>query len=250
MSERQPRFVGVDGSPDGWVAVRYDDEFVDVVQYKNAEELWDANDGAETILIDVPIGMREDSADARECDTAARALLSPDRHTSVFAVPVRDAVKKESYEEAKEIQEAKTDGSLGTQSYAIADKIRELDELLNTRTDCEGIIRESHPEVCFCALNDDEPMGFSKTSQPAAAFWERLSVLESVDENVLEAISEAGETVASWNVPECSNDDLLDAFALALTASDLTGGLETLPADPEEDDKQLSMEIVYASPGS
>lgn len=242
-----PRFVGVDGAPDGWIAVRYDDEFVDVTRYGNIEKLWAENEDAETILVDIPIGLREASAEPRECDAAARKYLSPRRHTSVFPVPIRAAAHKKEYEDAKAEQEEKTEGSLGVQSHAIADKIRELDDLLRADTDARETIRESHPEVCFAALNGGEPMTYSKTGQPAAAFWERAAVLEAVDDDFRDHLWTAGETIADWDAPECSNDDLLDAFALALTASDQSNDLATLPEDPDTDGERLPMEIVYAT---
>lgn len=247
MTLESPRFIGVDGAPDGWVAVGYDAGFAGVARYPDAETLWENNSEAETILVDVPIGMREDSGEPRACDAAARECLSPVRHSSVFPVPIRDAAHEESYEDAKDEQEAKTAGSLGVQSHAIADKIRELDDLLHGHPDAVGNVRESHPEVCFAALGDD-PMQFSKTGQPAAAFWERVGTLETVDEETLAHLRAAGESVTGWDDPACSNDDLLDAFVLAVTASDLTGELRTLPEEPEEDERGLPMEIVYADP--
>lgn len=247
MGSEAPRFVGVDGAPDGWIAVRYDDAFVDVKQYSDVESLWDDNSNAEAILVDIPIGMREESAEARDCDTAAREYLSPNRHNSVFPVSIRPAVKKESYDDAKEVQEENTEGSLGVQSHAIADKIRELDRFFDTHSEAKGSIREAHPEVCFAAIAGD-PMQFSKTGQPAAAFWERVKTLESVDEEVFDHLETAGSTVTDLDDPECSNDDLLDAFVLAVTASNLTGELQTLPSEPEIDEEDLPMEIVYAEP--
>ena len=248
MSLGSPNFVGVDGSPSGWIAVGYDDGFAGIAWYDSMETLWSEHREAETILVDMPIGLREDCGDARECDTAARELLSPDRHNSVFPVPIRAAVHEEEYEEAKEKQEERTDGSLGTQSHSIADGIRELDCLLRNDSKGRGTIRESHPEVCFAALAGNDPMSFSKSSQPAAAFWERVSVLESIDGFAIEDLQKAGESIIQWDNPECSNDDLLDAFALALTASDLTGDLQTFSEERVTDCKDLPMEMVYAEP--
>jgi predicted RNase H-like nuclease len=39
--------------------------------------------------------------------------------------------------------------------------IREFDDLLLTRPDLRDIVREVHPEVCFCELTGD-PMNYSK----------------------------------------------------------------------------------------
>lgn len=113
-------YIGVDGCSAGWVAVQFDESsYEDTNLYEDIEELWlDHGDEAEWILIDVPIGLRENSNAKRPCDDVARKKLSPNRHSSVFPVPVRPAVHEESYEDAKETQEKRTDGSLGVQSWA------------------------------------------------------------------------------------------------------------------------------------
>lgn len=247
-----PPFVGADGTPDGWIAVRYDrEEFRDVRRYDDAEELWKKNAEAETVLVDVPIGLREGSAESRVPDSEARDRLGWPRSSSVFSVPIREAVHADSYESAKEIQEDRTDGSLGRQSYNITNLIAEIDDLLTDPPDDlpnpRGTLREAHPEVCFYVLADGEPMANSKTGQPAPAFWERVRVLENVDEDFETALFSAGGHIAEWDT-SASNDDLLDAFALAVTASDMTDELQTLPDDPPTDEKELPMEMVYAEP--
>lgn len=262
MEPSQPAYLGVDAAPDGWVAVRYDDRYVDARWYPDAEALWDDNRGAETILIDVPIGLRETSAQPRPCDREARDFLGTPRAASVFTPPVRCAVYVGSYESAKRIQERKTDGSLGRQAYAIADRIWEVDELLLfAEPSPAGTVREAHPEVCFWALNRDGSTGqyaataYSKTGQPGLAFWERVRILEAVDDAVLSHLQHAGETLVEQARSDgdlaFGNDDLIDAFALALTASPLTGPIETLPRSPDDeetDPRGLPMEMVYAEP--
>lgn len=244
--------LGVDGTPDGWLAVRYGgDGYESAARYDDIESLWDAEDDPGTVLIDVPIGLEEASSEPRKCDACARRNLGAPRSSSVFPVPVRAAVHAPDYGTAKATQERLTGGSLGTQSWAICDRIAELDCFLRRNDEVRGagaepnVVREAHPEVCFWALNGEEPMEHSKTSQPLLAFWERVAVLEGVDDGVLDDISDAGRSLAGT---EASNDDLLDAFALALTASSLTGSLETLPDDPERDPQGLPMEMVYATP--
>lgn len=241
-------YVGVDGCVGGWVAVVYDDAgFVEARRFDDVATLWSAYDPEDgTVLIDVPIGLHADTADPRPCDDAARTALAHPRSTSVFAVPVRAAVHADTYASAKATQEARTDGSLGVQSWNIADKIAQLDAFLREgRPDAIGTIREAHPEVCFWALAGESTTRYSKTGQPAAAFWERVDVLEAVDAAIVDHVRRAATSLEA-NV---GNDDLADAFALALTASPLTGSLRTLPADPPTDAAGLPMEMVYARPG-
>jgi len=238
--------VGVDGSPDGWLAVRYEDgQYEYAAQHADIESLWDVHGGADRILIDVPIGLRETSNEPRACDRRAREVLGSPRGRSVFPPPVRAAVHCRDYEAAKATQERFTDGSLGTQTWAICDRMRALDCFLLADGRARGdpsVVREAHPEVCFWALNGEDAMAHSKTGAPLMAFWERVGVLEAVDETVLADIQAAGETLDTT----AGNDDLLDAFALAVTASSLTGEARTLPRDPETDPQGLPMEMVYA----
>jgi len=245
-------YVGVDGCPAGWIAVLFDEDgYRGSGLYGDVEELWTAHgDVADVILIDVPIGLRERSNAKRPCDDAARERLSPERHSSVFSVPVRAAVHEECYESAKRTQEERTDGSLGVQSWGIADKIAELDTFLRgTAPEAVGTIREAHPELCFWALNGESATTYSKTGQPAAAFWERIGILEATDGTVVDDVRDAATGLDT----AVGNDDVVDAFALALTASPKTRPLRTLPdgwpdGDPGDPTGALPMEVVYAYP--
>lgn len=241
-------YVGVDGCSAGWIAVWYDDDgYSGAGLYEDIGELWAAHgDRAETVLIDVPIGLREESNEKRPCDDAAREILGPHRHSSVFSVPVRGAVHAESYADAKAIQEQVTAGSLGVQSWAIADKIAQVDTFLReTEPNAVGTVREAHPEVSFWALNGKSATKYSKTGQPAAAFWERIEILEGVDERSTEHVRRAAADLDA----AVGNDDVVDALALALTASPKTGELATLPDSPPPDSTDaLPMEMVYALP--
>ncbi|ARS90504.1 DUF429 domain-containing protein [Natrarchaeobaculum aegyptiacum] len=245
-------YIGVDGCSAGWVAVQFDEDGYEGTDlYEDIQELWTVHGhAAEQILIDVPIGLRENSNAKRPCDDAARKKLSPNRHSSVFPVPVRAAVHEGSYEDAKKTQEKRTDGSLGVQSWGIADKIAELDSFLcETEPDAVGTIREAHPEVCFWALNDESATEYSKTGKPAAAFWERIGILEAIDEAIIDDVRDASLNLDA----KVGNDDVIDAFALALIASPKTGPPRTLPDEWPDNDTgdptdKLPMEMVYAYP--
>jgi len=242
------KYVGVDGCRDGWIAVEYEETaFHGAGHYDDIEAIWDAHDDAKLILIDVPIGLRETDNTPRPCDAAARRVLESPRSSSVFPTPVRAVLEAESYEEARRIQENKTGGSLGAQTWGISNKIRELDEfMLSNQSEVKGTIRESHPEVCFWALNDRQSTRYSKTGVPVAAFWERVEILERVDGGILGDIRSAGKELKS----KAKNDDLVDAFVLAITGSPLTHSVKSLPRNPSENDdgdpKGLPMEMIYA----
>lgn len=232
-------YLGVDGCPGGWLAVAYsDDGFEGARVYDRVADLYAAHRDADRILIDVPIGLRTDSSEPRACDTAARSLLSPVRHHSVFPTPIRAAAHEDSYEVAKAVQERHTDGSLNRQTWGIAPKIAAVDTLLRDREHARECVRESHPEVCFYGFAG-EPMRYSKTGDPRRAYWERVAVLRTVEPDVYDHLWTAASTADA----AASTDDLVDAFVVALTAR--SDRLRTLPEAPEQDDEGLPMEMVY-----
>lgn len=239
-------YLGVDGCPDGWIAVAYSaDDFEYAAFYPTLRELWTANRDADRILIDVPIGLRTDSSEPRTCDTEARRRLSPHRHHSVFPTPIRAAAHEDSYEAAKAIQEARTDGSLNRQSWGIAPNIAEADDLLSASPAARDRIRECHPELCFWAFAG-RPMRYSKTADPRRAYWERVDALRAREPDVYDHIWTAAEDSYDGAF---STDDLIDAFAVALTARGDEDGLRALPERPERDEEGLPMEIVYRPAG-
>lgn len=238
-------YVGADGCRDGWVAVRYSDAGFEGARFHpSARDLWERYREAERVLVDVPIGLRTDSAEPRACDTAARGVLSPHRHASVFPTPVRAAAHEDSYEAAKATQERRTDGSLNRQSWGIASKVAAVDDLLRSTPAARGRVRESHPEVCFWAFAG-RPMRHSKTGAPERAYWERLGVLRTVEPDVYDHVWAAADSGLDGEV---TTDDLVDAFAVALTARGDEAGLHTLPESVEHDDEGLPMEMVYRRP--
>jgi len=241
-NDRSSMYVGADGCQGGWVAVVYSEERSATVSFHDCiDDLWESYRDADRIFLDVPIGLRTASAEPRACDSAARTVLSPDRHYSVFPTPVRAAAQEGSYDAAKATQERLTDGSLNRQTWGITPKIATVDTLLRQSSRARAVIRECHPEICFWAFAG-EPMEYSKTSAPRRAFWERVNALRDVERDVYDHIWEAATDELPGTV---STDDLIDAFAVALTARGPATELRTLPEDPDYDDEGLPMEMVY-----
>lgn len=236
-----PTFLGVDGCRAGWVYAAWDGREWEIGVRPSLREVLDAFPDAAAAFVDIPIGLREQDTRERSCDLAARSVLKP-RASSVFPAPSRGALGAAGYEEACDVNEEATDRRLSRQSWAIAPKIREVDELLRDEPGLVGVVREVHPEVCFWALAGRTPMAHPKKS--SAGREERLAVLRAhVDrpETLLEdALARHGGDVA--------RDDVLDALAAAVTARDGWGRYETLPEEPEEDPAGLPMEIVYWVP--
>ena len=77
-----------------------------------------------------------------------------------------------------------------------------------------------------------------------AGFEERLSLLKNVMANTEQIVAEAMQMFPRKDV---AKDDILDALALAITASSPSKTLGTIPEIPEKDAKSLPMEIVYTN---
>jgi predicted RNase H-like nuclease len=237
-------FVGADGCRAGWFAVVLTDStdwevdiFVDVFG------LWEKFSTASVILLDVPIGLRDEGAEERRCDVEARKLLGRPRASSVFPTPCRPAVYAKTYQEASNINEKLTKRRLSRQTWNIISKIREVDELLSNNESAKLCVRETHPEVCFWTLAGGHRMEHPKKKEEG--FLERRQVLQSVYPSTNDIIS---YVLNSYRRDHVRRDDVLDALAVAVTAK--LGSqkvLVSIPEAPEFDSRGLRMEIVYVS---
>lgn len=196
---------------------------------------------ARRVLIDVPIGLRDEGSAERLCDREARRLLGAGRASSVFPAPTRPALYADRYETASEINARLCGRRLSRQSWGIARKIRGIDELLRSREDLRAIVRECHPEICFWSLNGHRPMSQNKRREGGRD--ERLRVLERFVPGADAVVKAAAEAYRRRDV---ARDDIIDALALAVTARLGRAGLRTVPAKPERDAFGLPMEIVFA----
>lgn len=244
-------YVGLDWAQKGWFGVTLRDG--DAPQsdlYPSIQSVWKSHEDAERILIDIPIGLKD--AGKRTCDVEAKERLKPHRQNSLFPTPVRKAVYAKTLEKAKEINE-QYDFSVTNQAWSITLRIREVDEFLDQNPEAIGVLRESHPEICFAALNDGKPMEHGKDSDDGLA--NRKRELFSEDESLEKVYESAVETFIdhpSWarRMSKNAKDDILDALVLAHTARMDEANLRTLPDDPESDstkEKLLPIEIVHPS---
>ncbi|RLA40358.1 MAG: hypothetical protein DRR42_25965, partial [Gammaproteobacteria bacterium] len=129
---------------------------------------------------------------------------------------------------------------LSRQSWAIAPKIKEVDEYMCSVRPGEKV-REMHPEVAFWALNGKTTLNHKKKEQ--AGVDERLGILQGHYPNAGECFRWARE---QYLIKEVATDDILDAMVGAVTAMQYPR-LSTLPAMPMLDEERLPMEIVYCS---
>ena len=223
--ESTPLLVwGVDGCSAGWFYIALDATgewcYGDA---KSLREIVDKADCRDRVFIDIPIGLPDTrKPKPRKCDLEARRLLNHDqsgellpnserRGTSVFPAPTRKTLYAKNYQDACCINERITGKKISRQTFAILNKIRDVDKLLLSDTEAgdkaRRIVREVHPELCFWALNDRRPMQRSKSK-------------------------------------DISRDDIADAMVASVTAR--ANQLNYLPAEPQCDSEKLPMQMIWA----
>lgn len=219
--------IGVDACRGGWFATVLDNGQIDTRVHPNITELWDNHHDAERILIDIPIGLPNEGT--RECAGEARALLGC-RGLSVFDVPPRKVFEAENYEDAKE--EKLLDKGLSQQAWGLREKILQVDALIDDNPETDSLL-ESHPELCFYALNDKNPIAYSKKTKRGEK--KRLSVLNQYLDN---PENEYKNAKSEYLRKDVARDDILDSMVLAVAAR------EPLIGVPESDTDER-MRIFY-----
>ena len=244
MEGRKLIFIGVDGCRGGWLAVRINESGTCGAEvYTDFAELWAGCQDASLILIDIPIGLKEQGREERLCDKIARKKLGPDRGRSVFPAPCRPAFSGRTFTEAGDINERMTGRRLSQQTWAILPKIKEIDDFLLSNPTAHGQIREVHPEVCFWALARQRAMQYAKTKE--TGFEERYGVLVSFYPPSAQVVY---QVLSGYQRKQVKKDDVLDALVAAVTAWLGKNGLLSIPEQHEKDARKLAMEMVYFLP--
>ncbi len=187
----------------------------------------------ELVCVDIPIGL-SDGERPRECDLAARKILRGKRASSVFPAPIRQCLQAKDYETASKISFERSGKKLNRQSFALLDKIRQVDDSMTPVL--QRRVREIHPEISFWALNDKKPVPQNKKTVPGQAHRHKMlqEIFTDMDSILMEA-----------PIYGYAMDDVLDALVAAWTAGQtVVGKTETLPPNPELDSKGLRMEII------
>jgi predicted RNase H-like nuclease len=141
------------------------------------------------------------------------------RRSSVFPTPPRSVLEAASYQDALDISRSLGAAGISKQSFGLAPKILEVDEIARSN---DRVI-EVHPEVSFCGMAG-QPLKYSKKSWNGASM--RRLLLAQHDIVLPENPGEAGLAPV---------DDVLDAAAAAWTADRLARGIATsLPRPPEQ----------------
>jgi predicted RNase H-like nuclease len=229
--------AGADGTPGGWAVV-----IMEAGQpiIRKVPALSDILDGAiefDIIAVDVPIGLLDAyEVGGRACDRAARKLLGRRRASSVFPAPVRPVLAATSWDDACALSRASEPHgkAISKQTFAILPKIREIDELLQTRPELRDVVREVHPEVCFSELVG-EPMIHRKSSMLGRKERRRALVQSFSELDVIE------KTGCGQGLPV---EDILDATVACWSALRLAVGLgRSLPDAVPRDITGLPMAI-------
>ena len=160
------------------------------------------------VLIDMPKGLLSNRA--RKIEGLARRLLKGQAST-VFNVPVADAVFAGDYQGASAINHRMTGKKLSKQAWYLCPKIRELDELLAEESSLSDEIFESHPELVF-RLMAGVQLPKKKLAEGLTA---RLALLERAG---MPATQLVNNLIDQYPRSVCFADDAVDALVLLLLA--------------------------------
>ena len=228
-------YIGVDGCRGGWIAAVLDHGDMRLERYDELTLLIEKYPVFDAFLIDMAIGLRNNTEQIRPDDEARKELGL--KASTVFPIPSRDAVYADGEDAQKKANIRTLGKSLAKQSIAIIPKIRELDIFLNDHPGYKNKILESHPEVDFARLNGAVLMS-RKKEEPGPSH--RIAVLsEFLDIKDLYGLYDKAKKL------ECKQDDLIDAICLAVTGALYAHGqYETIPVEPELDEKGLLMQLI------
>lgn len=213
--------IGVDGCPDGWVAVVLADGDVDVVHVPAIDGLDDLAPGGTIVAIDIPMWFP--TAPPRRSEVAARRVLGGRRASSIFPTPIRAAIDAPDHATANAISKDRTGRGVSAQAYALTAKIREVDAWRG-RTELDA--REVHPETSFAVLLGGPAAHAKKTW---SGIGERRRALAAVG---IDLAPFEGRALGRAAV-----DDVVDAAVAAWTALRIRrGDAMRLPEDGAPDD--------------
>lgn len=233
--------IGIDGCKGKWLSVAISHAGFEVNLFDNIREVCEHYERADSILIDMPIGLPECANHMRPDAELRKALKG--KASSVFNVPCRQEVYQTEYEKASATNHEIMGKKLSKQSFAILPKIKEVDLFLQTNPAWKNRLLESHPEYCFALLNAGLPVIENK--QTDEGMIKRISLLEQYYPNSRELLN-----CFKMRYPALAskNDDLLDALVLAVIGTiGLKKGFHTIPDLPSEDVKTIKMQIIGAN---
>jgi predicted RNase H-like nuclease len=237
--EKSITCIGIDGCQAGWICSYKEDQKEWKFEiFPKIENFWKEFSYAILVLIDIPIGLKDNGSQPRLCDKAARKYLTRTRSSSIFPTPCRGSLYANSYIDANQINRKMTGKGLSKQTWNITSKIRNVDILLRNDPKASKVFIESHPEICFAALSNGTPMQhYKKTNE---GIKERLSIIESFCENPNKILNKLS---LQFSKEKAALDDILDAWILAISGSKGLSNLRFLPDKYEYDSEGLPMRM-------
>jgi predicted RNase H-like nuclease len=221
-----PTHIGVDACPAGWFAVILTDKETTTECFPDFDSLWTQYSDADQILVDIPMGLPNEGT--RGCDAKARTLLGC-RGSSVFDAICRPLLDIDNYDDANARYRELAGKGLSQQAWSLREKIKQVNDVVQIDLDAPTTLRESHPELCFYALNEHQPIAYSKKSERGQD--ERLQLLKD-NLNSAEELYEAA--LDQYYRKEVARDDIIDAMVLAIAAQ--SESLTHVPEQPAETD--------------
>lgn len=238
ISNKKYMSIGIDVCKGKWVAVALTENSFEANKFDSIEEICNRYENADSIIIDIPIGLPETINDLRP-EAEARKYLKG-KASSIFNVPCRQSVYIQDYKSANEKNKEILGKGISIQSFGICSKIREVDEFLNKSPKWKNKLLEGHPEICFSILNNVEAVLESKIKPEGQQ--KRLELLKryySKSDLVIQKYSK--DTPARKKL-----DDVIDALCLAVIGeTGLKNSFETIPKAPMEDVRGINMQMIY-----
>ena len=233
-----PAFVGIDWMKPYWISVKLCGDKISICKLFHISEINTFFPFAKHILIDIPIGLPENTAEnVARPDCEARSFLPTGRKSTIFPVPCRQAVYIEEYAQASAENERILGKRLPSQSHGFSKMIRQVDEFLAENPHWKNRLVESHPEVAFQILNGGKGLQYSKHTEEG--IQERIAILRSYDFDPV--------PLFIGFLPK-QYADILDAFCLALSAKiGHESGFRTIPENPACDSRDLKMQMVFGN---
>lgn len=234
--------VGVDGCMGKWLVVAITESRFEVNLMKTIGDVCGKYQNADSIMVDMPIGLPESLTDIRP-DSELRKRLKG-KASSVFSTPCRQSVYTADYTKAIEENKNALHISINPLSHAIIPKIREVDCFLQKNSEWKNRLVESHSEFCFAVLNKNTPIRENK--QTLIGVQKRVEVLNQYYPESFSVVEQFQRTAPT---ALCSKlDNVIDALALAVVGSvGIKNGFRTIPQVPMEDSTGIKMQVVYAN---
>jgi predicted RNase H-like nuclease len=233
--------AGIDGCPGGWVVVLRpldNPGQATALLVRTFAEVLALSPQPAMICVDMPIGLPDNGG--RWADRTARSVLGK-RKSSIFSVPSRAAIMQTDYPEACRVAAETSEPSrkVSQQAFHLFGKIREIDAVMTPAL--QDLVRETHPEVAFWALNGERPLEEPKKRKSRvhpAGMALRRSLLEAAGYDAVFL------SAKHFRTKDVGADDLLDAAVCSWTAARMARGeARRFPAEPLLDGKGLRMEI-------